>query len=63
MALLRECCLRDGLGIEDEVLATQFGLDLHRSIAELASDQAISWPAKVLGHSWLVRLDRLKIVP
>jgi DNA sulfur modification protein DndE len=41
MALLKERCLRDGLAIEDEVLATQFRLHLHRGIAYLASDRQI----------------------
>lgn len=39
MAMLKERCLRDELGIEDEVLATQFRLHLHRGIAYLASDR------------------------
>ena len=39
MALMRERCLRDGLGIDDEVVATQFRLHLHRGIAYLASDR------------------------
>ncbi|HEY8384216.1 MAG TPA: DNA sulfur modification protein DndE [Microvirga sp.] len=41
MALLKERCLRDGLGVEDEVLASQFRLHLHRGIAYLASDRRI----------------------
>ncbi|WP_207462152.1 DNA sulfur modification protein DndE [Azospirillum sp. SYSU D00513] len=41
LALLRERCLRDGLGVEDEVLAMQFRLHLHRGIAYLASDRRI----------------------
>jgi DNA sulfur modification protein DndE len=39
MALLKERCLRDGLGVEDEVLSTQFRLHLHRGIAYLAGDR------------------------
>jgi DNA sulfur modification protein DndE len=41
MALLKERCLRDGLGIDDEVLAAQFRLHLHRGIAYLANDRQI----------------------
>lgn len=41
LALLKERCLRDGLGTEDEVLATQFRLHLHRGIAYLASDRKL----------------------
>jgi DNA sulfur modification protein DndE len=41
MALLKERCLRDGLGIEDEVLATHFRLHLHRGIAYLANDRQV----------------------
>lgn len=39
MALLKERCLRDGFGVEDEALAVQFRLHLHRGIAYLASDR------------------------
>ncbi|QCJ01193.1 DNA sulfur modification protein DndE [Agrobacterium larrymoorei] len=39
MALLKERCLRDGLGIDDETLAMQFRLHLHRGIAYLANDR------------------------
>lgn len=39
MAMLKERCLRDGLGVEEEALATQFRLHLHRGIAYLASDR------------------------
>lgn len=39
LALLKERCLRDDLGIDDEVLASQFRLHLHRGIAYLASDR------------------------
>jgi DNA sulfur modification protein DndE len=41
LALLRERCLRDELGVGDEVLASQFRLHLHRGIAYLASDRRI----------------------
>lgn len=41
MALLKERCLHDGLGIEDEVLAIQFRLHLHRGVAYLANDRQI----------------------
>jgi DNA sulfur modification protein DndE len=38
-ALLKERCLIDGLSPDDEVLAAQFRLHLHRGIAYLASDR------------------------
>ena len=41
MALLRERCLQDELGTDDEVLATQFRLHLHRGIAYLANDRSV----------------------
>ncbi len=41
MALLKERCLRDDLGVDDETLAMQFRLHLHRGIAYLASDRSI----------------------
>jgi DNA sulfur modification protein DndE len=40
-ALLKERCLRDGLGVDDEVLETQFRLHLHRGIAYLAGDRRV----------------------
>ena len=39
MALLKERCLRDQLGTDEEVIASQFRLHLHRGIAYLASDR------------------------
>ena len=39
LALLKERCLRDGLGAEPEVLAHQFRLHLHRGIAYLAGNR------------------------
>jgi DNA sulfur modification protein DndE len=41
LALLKERCLRDGLPVEDEVLAQQFRLHLHRGIAYLANDRSL----------------------
>ena len=41
MALLKERCLTDGLGISDDVLAFQFRLHLHRGIAYLANDRSV----------------------
>ena len=41
LALLKERCLADGLGVDDETLTTQFRLHLHRGIAYLANDRSI----------------------
>ena len=41
LALLKERCLRDGLGAEPEVLEAQFRLHLHRGIAQLAGDRRL----------------------
>jgi DNA sulfur modification protein DndE len=41
LALLKERCQRDGLGISDGVLARQFRLHLHRGISYLATPNAI----------------------
>ena len=41
MALLKERCVRDGIGVDDIALATQFRLHLHRGIAYLASDKKL----------------------
>ncbi len=50
LALLKERCEQDGVGISDEVLARQLRLHLHRGISYLAAPQAI----RALGD--LVRL-------
>lgn len=42
LALLKERCLRDRLGADDETLASQFRLHLHRGIGYLASDKRIT---------------------
>lgn len=39
LALLRHRCQLDGLGLDDETLATQFRLHLHRGIGYLAADR------------------------
>ena len=41
LALLKERCVRDGLGTADDVLARQFRLHLHRGIGYLATPHAI----------------------
>lgn len=41
LALLKERCRRDGLGVSDEVLASQFKLHLHRGISYLAADRRL----------------------
>lgn len=41
LALLKERCLQDGLGVDAEVLETQFRLHLHRGIAYLAGDRRL----------------------
>jgi DNA sulfur modification protein DndE len=41
LALLQERCVRDGLATDDETLATQLRLHLHRGIAHLFADRRI----------------------
>ncbi len=41
LSLLRHCCHKDGVGLDDETLATQFRLHLHRGIGYLAADRDI----------------------
>lgn len=41
MALLKARCLADGLALDDETLAQQFRLHLHRGIAYLANDREV----------------------
>ncbi|MBK4717540.1 DNA sulfur modification protein DndE [Azospirillum sp. YIM DDC1] len=40
-ALVRARCIRDGLGHDDETIAQQFRLHLHRGIGYLATDRGI----------------------
>ncbi len=40
-ALVRRRCFRDGLGSDDETVAAQFRLHLHRGIGYLATDRSI----------------------
>ena len=39
MALLKERCVRDGLGTDPDVLTQQFRLHLHRGVSYLAADR------------------------
>ena len=41
LAVLKERCVRDGIGSSDEVIARQFRLHLHRGLSYLATPQAI----------------------
>jgi DNA sulfur modification protein DndE len=41
LALLKERCHREGLGVSDDVLLKQFRLHLHRGIGHLAAPHAI----------------------
>ena len=41
LALLKERCVRDGLGTADDVLARQFRLHIHRGISYLATPHAV----------------------
>jgi DNA sulfur modification protein DndE len=41
LVLLKERCLLDGLPTDDETLAQQFRLHLHRGISYLAANKAI----------------------
>lgn len=41
LALLRQRCQRDGLGADDETVAQQFRLHLHRGISYLAADKTL----------------------
>lgn len=41
IALLKERCVRDGFGLDDETVAQQFRLHLHRGISYLAADRKL----------------------
>ena len=41
MMLLKERCVRDGLGVESDTIAQQFRLHLHRGISYLAGNKNI----------------------
>jgi DNA sulfur modification protein DndE len=51
LALLRQRCQQDGLGITDEVLSTQFRLHLHRGIAYLAAEKRLKTIADLVRHA------------
>ncbi len=53
LALLKERCLRDGLAVDDETLAVQFRLHLHRGIAYLAGDRSLRGGVGVLASQAL----------
>ncbi len=42
LALLKQRCHNDGLGVSDETISSQFRLHLHRGIGRLAGDQRIN---------------------
>ena len=41
LALLKERCIRDGFGVDDDTVAQQFRLHLHRGISYLAADRKL----------------------
>lgn len=41
LTLLKERCVRDGLGADDETVAQQFRLHLHRGISYLVADKKL----------------------
>jgi DNA sulfur modification protein DndE len=50
LALLKERCVRDGLGLDEDVLLRQFRLHLHRGLSQLAT------PGRIRSIAELVRL-------
>lgn len=48
LAVIKERCVRDGLGYTDEVVARQFRLHLHRGIGYLATPGAVRSVAELL---------------
>lgn len=50
-ALLKQRCHRDGLGIGEETLATQFRLHLHRGIGYLAAHKEIKTIAGLINQA------------
>jgi DNA sulfur modification protein DndE len=49
LALLRQRCLIDGVGLDDEVLAQQFRLHLHRGIGLLFGNPGLQTIADLVG--------------
>ena len=41
LAAVKERCIRDGLGTDDETVAEQFRLHLHRGVSYLAADKGL----------------------
>lgn len=52
-ALLKQRCHRDGLGTDEETLAVQFRLHLHRGIGHLAAHKEIKTVAGLLNQVFL----------
>jgi DNA sulfur modification protein DndE len=50
-ALLKERCKQDGLGTDEDTLAKQFRLHLHRGISYLAGDKELTNLSALLGKS------------
>ena len=50
MALLKTRCLRDGLSTDDDTVAMQFRLHLHRGISSLANDKEVRSVAALVGQ-------------
>ena len=58
MALLKERCVKDKLGTDDEILAMQFRLHLHRGIGYLAAGKKISNISSLVGQSLVTSTKR-----
>ena len=53
LALLKQRCESDGLGVDPETLAAQFRLHLHRGVGYLAADKTV----KSISGLWSLVLD------
>lgn len=58
LAVLKERCVRDGLGCSDEVITKQFRLHLHRGLSYLATPHAIRSIADLVKQALTVEPDR-----
>jgi DNA sulfur modification protein DndE len=50
LALIRQRCKKDGLGTDDDTVAAQFRLHLHRGIAYLAGDKKLRGIGALVGR-------------
>ncbi len=59
LALLKERCRRDKLGVSEEILAAQFRLHLHRGLGTLAADKRLKNIADLVARATTVSAQQV----